>query len=710
MRNGGSGDETVASTLVEAARAGDRAAVAELVETHLPLVYNLVGRALDGRGDVDDVVQECMVRVIRGLPELREPDRFRSWLVSITYRQIRDHWRATRHDVPLRPGEDHLPDPGDLAERTVSEVVLHEQRQRFAAAAHWLDADDRACLALWWQQVTGGVSRTELAAAWGVSEATAAVRLHRLRTRLDSLRAVVAALHHRPRCPELAALTRRWDGSPSPLWRKRLTRHVRDCRGCTHFGRGLVPLEHLVYGVVALPVSVGVAAAVRAAVDTHLGVPGVPVSWADGIRTALNRRSAEVAVAAVVVAGVLALAVWSAPVDRPADPVVAAPVTPSPSATGPPDPGPATGGPTPSTSAAARSTEVHVATDGSDDGDGSPGRPFATLNRAADVVRPGQTIVLRGGTYRLTRPVRITTSGTADRPITLRPHRRERVVLDAGGVPDGQWAVTQRTDFWTVQDLTVRGSRSHAWVCTACTHTTFRRLSMHDNARSGLLLRDPGTIGNRVLDNDFFGNHDPDDSGSVGIGLGVKFGSGEGNVIRGNRAFHNADDGFDFGDFDSPLTVEGNWAFGNGQDRWGIADWASNGYGFSLGGGPETQRSGHRLRDNAAWGNRGHGFGAEANRGRLDLVRNTAVDNGGAGFDLSAANGDARANLAVDNERETRVGPGVTAADNSWDAARSTLRSTDPTGAEGDRPADGGLPPTDYLDSREEVGARMSDP
>ncbi len=36
--------------------AGDRDAVDELVTTHLSLIYNIIGRALDGHPDVDDLV------------------------------------------------------------------------------------------------------------------------------------------------------------------------------------------------------------------------------------------------------------------------------------------------------------------------------------------------------------------------------------------------------------------------------------------------------------------------------------------------------------------------------------------------------------------------------------------------------------------------------------------------------------------------------
>ena len=82
------------SRLVRDAQAGDRDAVDELVTTHLSLIYNIIGRALDGHPDVDDLVQNTMLQAIRGLGSLREPDRFRSWLVTIAYRQIQLHLRA----------------------------------------------------------------------------------------------------------------------------------------------------------------------------------------------------------------------------------------------------------------------------------------------------------------------------------------------------------------------------------------------------------------------------------------------------------------------------------------------------------------------------------------------------------------------------------------------------------------------------------------
>ncbi|GAA3125428.1 hypothetical protein GCM10010466_15390 [Planomonospora alba] len=47
---------------VAAARYGDPRALAIIVRDHLPLVYNVVGRAMNGHHGVDDVVQETWCR------------------------------------------------------------------------------------------------------------------------------------------------------------------------------------------------------------------------------------------------------------------------------------------------------------------------------------------------------------------------------------------------------------------------------------------------------------------------------------------------------------------------------------------------------------------------------------------------------------------------------------------------------------------------
>jgi hypothetical protein len=213
-----------------------------------------------------------------------------------------------------------------------------------------------------------------------------------------------------------------------------------------------------------------------------------------------------------------------------------------------------------------------------------------------------------------------------------------------------------------------------------------------------MMLRDPGTTGNQVLDSDFYANRDPSGAGGTGIGLGVQFGAGTGNLIRGNRAFGNGSTGIDLGAFGSPVTVEYTWSYRNGAS------------GFALGGG-DPPAAAHRLRHDAAWDNAGHGFTDEGNRAVLELSNNTAFRNRGTGFAMPDSAAVLRANAAIDNADPESLSPAAKADRNSWQQdgwSAARFRSTDPAGAEGARTAAGRLPGTDFITTGNGVGASMA--
>jgi Right handed beta helix region len=70
-----------------------------------------------------------------------------------------------------------------------------------------------------------------------------------------------------------------------------------------------------------------------------------------------------------------------------------------------------------------------VARNGDDSGPGTRARPWRTVQRALDRLRPGQRALVRGGTYSQDLVAR--RSGTAGAPITIAAYPRERVVLRA---------------------------------------------------------------------------------------------------------------------------------------------------------------------------------------------------------------------------------------------------------------------------------------
>ncbi|MER6191579.1 sigma-70 family RNA polymerase sigma factor [Streptomyces cyaneofuscatus] len=346
------------TALVVAARDGDQVAGERLAALYLPLVYNVVGRALNGHPDVDDVVQETMLRALSGLSSLRDPTRFRSWLVAIAMNQVRTRWSVLGHRPAALEETDEPADPAaDFVDLTILRLELSGQRRETAEATRWLDDAERDVLSLWWLETTGELTRAELADALGLSPQHAAVRVQRVKNQLDVGRAVVRALAAEPRCPGLDDLVADWDEVPTPLWRKRIARHIRGCASCAAESSGLVPPEGLLSGLaLVVPLYEGgqhAAAAVAPAV--------APAAFSAG-------KAAGLAAAAAAVTSIAVLLWPSAPappvpraeggttqLPAPAPPAVTVPATPSASPTPTPTPSPT---PSPSVRSASPSATV----------------------------------------------------------------------------------------------------------------------------------------------------------------------------------------------------------------------------------------------------------------------------------------------------------------------------------------------------------------
>jgi RNA polymerase sigma factor (sigma-70 family) len=291
--------EQVDIATVIAARAGDHAAVDRLVAGYLPLVYTIVGRSLEGHADVDDVVQDVMLRVLRNLQDLREPEAFRSWLVAITVRQVRERFRA-RRGAPEALVHEDVRDPGaDFTDLAITRLELSGQRRETAEATRWLDEDNRELLSLWWLEASGELTRDEIVEATGVTRQHAAVRIQRMKGQLETARVVVRALDATPPCPDLQVLIQDWDGRPGALWRKRIARHTRECQWCAPHWQGLVAAERLLAGMALVPLPVGMAAKFAAGKSAAAGSAHLAAKIGFGI----SRRVLTAALSTTAVAG-----------------------------------------------------------------------------------------------------------------------------------------------------------------------------------------------------------------------------------------------------------------------------------------------------------------------------------------------------------------------------------------------------------------------
>lgn len=88
--------------LVEQARGGDERAFSALYRRHSRYLAGVAYRLMGDGSELDDVVQETFVLASLRLSALREPEKIRSWLVSIAIRRVKRRLAARQRRRFLR--------------------------------------------------------------------------------------------------------------------------------------------------------------------------------------------------------------------------------------------------------------------------------------------------------------------------------------------------------------------------------------------------------------------------------------------------------------------------------------------------------------------------------------------------------------------------------------------------------------------------------
>lgn len=280
----------------------DREAFAVVYDRYGPRLYDFAYSMLRHREDASDAVADSFVTFAEKLPQLREPDRLRPWLYAIVRSECLRKLKARKR---VSYGDDEqlmaMPDDSITPEQSAEQAML---TQLVWDAAAGLADRDRALLDLHLRQ---GLDGAELGEAMGVSAANAYVMLNRLRAQVDrSLGALLIARLGRDECDELDALLVDWDGSFSPLIRKRVARHVDGCEICGERRKKILSPWMLLAGV---PVFVApLTLRDRVLNDTQLvaysGTPSTTSGWSN------RTKGAAAAAAFVAAASVTAAVAW----------------------------------------------------------------------------------------------------------------------------------------------------------------------------------------------------------------------------------------------------------------------------------------------------------------------------------------------------------------------------------------------------------------
>lgn len=357
-----------------------------------------------------------------------------------------------------------------------------------------------------------------------------------------------------------------------------------------------------------------------------------------------------------------------------------------------------------------RATAIYVSPTGNDSAAGTLAAPLKSIQKAVDKAVAGDTIYLRGGTYALTTNIQITKSGTASAKYTITNYQSEKVIIDGeglpytpapvgGSIPDASRGILHiKGSYWRFIGLELINGPYGVYSRDA-SNNYYERLVTRDNYETGFQIQGSAS-NNQVINLDSYGNRDPRKNGESADGIGIKEGSGTGNVIRGSRFWNNVDDGLDFWMFLSPVTVENCYSWGNGFNRWSFSNFAGDGNGYKLGGGAKDTPVAHVVKNSMAFNNAAGGFVDNTQPGKMVVSRNTAWNNiAGSGFDFADSTPTLTGNIAVLNKVNSQL-KGGSASGNSWQSGtwnNASFASIDSSVLTGPRAANGMVQASKFL-------------
>jgi hypothetical protein len=222
----------------------------------------------------------------------------------------------------------------------------------------------------------------------------------------------------------------------------------------------------------------------------------------------------------------------------------------------------------------AYSATYQLSPTGNDSNSGLTGSPWRTIQKAANSVAPGDTVVINAGTYN--EEVTLTRSGTAAAPITFRA-ASPLAILDGTGLPGGSGAAaaqlinTSDVSYVKLDGLTIKNSPGWGiYVGGNSSHIEMTNLDVSSCRSNGIFVNPTGTAPNFTI----VRNSQVHDNGSGGITIWVA--PGGYFLVENNVAYNNAGagnyDGIQVGGGDGAthhVVVRGNVAYGNGVGTTG---------------------------------------------------------------------------------------------------------------------------------------------
>jgi RNA polymerase sigma factor (sigma-70 family) len=219
-------DQMRDSDVVASIVSGDPEGLAVAYDRYASDLFGYCRSLLAEPADAADAVQDTFVIAASKLGGLREPDRLRAWLFAVARNECLHRLRSRRAAAPLQDAPEQADESADVARPAERGETIALVR----AAADGLNDGERDVI----QQLWHGLDVPEVAAVLGVSRNHAHALFSRARQQLAaSIGVLLVSRAGRRDCADLDSLLGDWDGRLTARLRKRVGKHIDQCRVCS---------------------------------------------------------------------------------------------------------------------------------------------------------------------------------------------------------------------------------------------------------------------------------------------------------------------------------------------------------------------------------------------------------------------------------------------------------------------------------------------
>ncbi len=346
---------------------------------------------------------------------------------------------------------------------------------------------------------------------------------------------------------------------------------------------------------------------------------------------------------------------------------------------------------------------------GNDINSGLIDAPFFNISKAIALMEPGDTLYMRGGTYRYTSTIFLNQKGSAAERFCIFNYPDEKPVLNFYDIFSSYTSINSTArgeargfkitgDYYYLKGLEICQAPDNG-IKIEGSHNICEQLVLHHNGDSGIQIglakESPDAADivcwNLIKNCDSYRNLDWGTDYENADGFACKLSPGANNRYVGCRAWENADDGWDFYMTHYPIFVDSCWTMGNGNPALASKDdlnweygqkntlsttWNGDGNGFKLGG--DDWAAKHVVSNCIAFDGyvTGAGFSENNNADSL-FIFNCVSWQGLKNFRVRAYPSDLRNNISFDakvggESQLFDLAPGTTTLNNSWNPIDGT--------------------------------------